>query len=151
MYKRSIEHVAVPAEKKTLLGYFMWPRFCLTVMATEPSANADDKAAPCIQLVLFGTDAEQVVGSAIDSLLPGHESDWLILPEKIQDVIRKTIEARVSVASRSFDDGIIRFQVNRLLAVVAADNEILTQGKNLGMNMTKKMLPSYYTNRPPPL
>jgi hypothetical protein len=33
-----------------------------------------------------------------------------------------------SVASRSFDDGIIRFQVNRLLAVVATDSDIPEAG-----------------------
>jgi hypothetical protein len=78
---------------KLIVGYFMCLRFCLTVMATEPFANADDDTTLCIQLVLFGTDAEQVVGSTIDSLLLSPESDWLILPKKIKDVIRKTIEA----------------------------------------------------------
>jgi hypothetical protein len=36
--------------------------FCLTVLVGEPAANANDNTGPCIQLVLFGTDAEQIVG-----------------------------------------------------------------------------------------
>jgi hypothetical protein len=99
----------------------------------------NDDNSTCIQLVLFGTDAEQVVGSTIDSLLPGPHSDWLIIPERLNDVVkRKTIEARVSVASRSFDDGIIRFQVNRLLAVVATDSDIPRQGKKTVTYIPKK-------------
>jgi hypothetical protein len=115
-------------------------RFCL---ATEPFVKDNDDNSTCIQLVLFGTDAEQVVGSTIDSLLPGPHSDWLIIPERLNDVVkRKTIEARVSVASRSFDDGIIRFQVNRLLAVVATDSDIPRQGKKTVTYIPKKR-PTY--------
>jgi hypothetical protein len=111
-------------------------------MATEPFVEDDDDNSTCIQLVLFGTDAEQVVGSTIDSLLPGPHSDWLNIPERLNDVKRKTIEARVSVASRSFDDGIIRFQVNRLLAVVATDSDIPRQGKKAVTYIPKKR-PTY--------
>jgi hypothetical protein len=115
-------------------------------MAAEPKANDDADTIPCIQLVLFGTDAEQVVGCVIDALLLGPETDWLILPEKINDVRRKTIEARVSVASRSSDDGIIRFQVNRLLGVVAVDDDIPSQDSHPGTNIFTNVLPIFYEN-----
>jgi hypothetical protein len=129
-----------------MLRHFICFRFCLTVMAAESKANDDDDNIPCIQLVLFGTDAERVVGCAIDALPPGPETDWVILPEKINDVKRKTIEARVSVSSRSFDDGIIRFQVNRLLGVVAVDDDIPRQDRHPGTNIFTYMLPIFYEN-----
>jgi hypothetical protein len=116
-------------------------------MVTESNSNdVADTIFPCIQLVLFGTDAEQVVGCTIDALLPGPETDWLILPEKINDVSRKTIEARVSVAPRNFDDGIIRFQVNRLVGVVAVDDDIPSGDTHPGTNKITNMLPIFHKN-----
>jgi hypothetical protein len=79
---------------------------------------------PYLRLVVFGSDAEQLIGSPVDVLLPNTNEDNTSIPPQIQALQGKAFEAN----PRCLDDGIICYQVNRLITVMPTRLNLPSQG-----------------------
>jgi hypothetical protein len=86
---------------------------------------SDGVETKCLKLALFGSDAEQLIGSPVDVLLPVTQEER----PPILEIQGKIIESRISVNPRCLDDGIICYQVNRLITVNTAGINVPTKGK----------------------
>jgi uncharacterized membrane protein len=104
-------------------------RYCLSVLVCDPALASGEIQTKCLKLVLFGSDAEQLVGSPVDALLPAMQEERASLPSQILTIEGKIIESRISVNPRCLDDGIISYQVNRLITSNTAIINVPTKGK----------------------
>ncbi|KAG2546392.1 hypothetical protein PVAP13_9KG030199 [Panicum virgatum] len=93
------------------------PRYRLSIIATDPNPPAEQQSERTIQLVFFGSTAQEIIGTPVDTLIATNQGVGMFLPRKITTLYEKKYDLRVSVSSMSLQQVNITYQVDAIVGV----------------------------------
>jgi len=67
------------------------PRYRLSIIATDPNPPAEQQSERTIQLVFFGSTAQEIIGTPVDTLIAANQGVGMFLPRKITALYEKAI------------------------------------------------------------
>ena len=76
-------------------------RYRLSIIATDLNPPAEQQSERTIQLVFFGSTAQEIIGTPVDTLIAANQGVGMFLPRKITALYGKQYDLRVSVSSMS--------------------------------------------------
>ena len=90
----------------------------LPLIATDPAQPPEQDQQPAIELVLFGSVAQELIGESVDNLIASNSGLGTFLPKRITALYGKEYEVRLSVSPMSMRQEKITYQVERILGVI---------------------------------
>jgi len=92
-------------------------RYRLSINATDPNPPAEQQSERTIQLVFFGSTAQEIIGTPVDTLIATNQGVGMFLPRKITALYEKQYDLCVSVSSMSLQQVNITYQVDAIVGV----------------------------------
>ena len=92
-------------------------RYRLSIIATDPNPPAEQQSERTIQLVFFGSTAQEIIGTPVDTLIATNQGVGMFLPRKITALYEKQYDLRVSVSSMSLQQVNITYQVDAIVGI----------------------------------
>ncbi|GJN22419.1 hypothetical protein PR202_gb09978 [Eleusine coracana subsp. coracana] len=101
-------------------------RYRLSVIVMDPTPPAADENETTVELVFFGSTAEEIIGIPVAALIASQAGVGAFLPTRITSLYGKVFELRISVSPGSLQRVNITYQVDSVvripnLALPAAD------------------------------
>ncbi|XP_039817947.1 uncharacterized protein LOC120680519 isoform X4 [Panicum virgatum] len=93
------------------------PRYSLPIIATDLVAPREQQNERTIQLVFFGSIAQEIIDTPVGTLIAANEGVGIFLPTKITAIYGKQYELRVSISSMSLQHINITYQVDAIIGM----------------------------------
>ncbi|CAL4930979.1 unnamed protein product [Urochloa decumbens] len=93
------------------------PRYRLAVIVADPTLAIQEQDVKTIELVLFGSTAQEIIGTPVNDLIASSGGLGEFLPPHIRALYGKQYELRISVSSISFQSTSITYQVDTVLGI----------------------------------
>jgi len=92
-------------------------RYSLPIIATDLVAPREQQNERTIQLVFFGSIAQEIIDTPVGTLIAANEGVGIFLPTKITAIYGKQYELRVSISSMSLQHINITYQVDAIIGM----------------------------------
>ena len=92
-------------------------RYRLSIIATDPIPPAEQQSERTLQLVFFGSIAEEIIGCPVDALIAANKGMGVFLPTKITALYGRHYDLRISVSSMSLQQINITYQVDAIIGI----------------------------------
>lgn len=122
-----------------LLGKSALCRYRLSIIATDPAIHPQEQDAKTIELVLFGSIAEELIGTPAGTLIASNGGVGTFLPTRITALYGKQYELRVSISSISLQRINIIYQVDAIVGTGTAPQAIASPPQQ-GISQTTNFL-----------
>ena len=117
-------------------------RYSLPIIATNLVAPREQQNERTIQLVFFGSIAQEIIDTPVGTLIATNEGVGIFLPTKITAIYGKQYELRVSISSMSLQHINITYQVD---AIIGMGNIPASTPPRLHLGMLHKLNLLYQT------
>ena len=92
-------------------------RYSLPIIATDLVARREQQNERTIQLVFFGSIAQEIIDTPVGTLIAANEGVGIFLPTKITAIYGKQYELHVSISSMSLQHINITYQVDTIIGM----------------------------------
>ncbi|CAL5049621.1 unnamed protein product [Urochloa decumbens] len=95
------------------------PRYRLPIIVTDPIPLQSQQQEPTVELVFFGTIAQEIVGVPVDSLIASEGGTGAFLPTRITSLYGRQFELCISPSQGSLQRTNITYQVDKIVGTAS--------------------------------